>query len=1198
MHGTLFAMPLDSSQVAQLTGMYQGQAMSQMAYSQQIGMGGHSFGGQGNGAFGDRMMGGMMNAAGAIGSPMMSAMGTLAPMGISAGLGLGMLGSTGVGIPIAAGIAGAQYAGGQMFTGAQQQQALNQSLRSFGGMNQYGGSGLGRSDMSQIGGVVRSMSEQFGPGGQITGMNELSALAGKMGSMGLAQGVRDVQEFSKKFKETVTALKTMAKDLGTTLEGAMEFAGAARGSGIFGMQNASRFTSMARGTAVAGGLAMSEVTSMASIGSQISRSVGGLGRQGALAGMRTIGQIGTAQQMGILSDEDIYNTTGQSGAEGRQAFAAAQMQKSANFLRSGRGRRMLASMADVNGNLDPTGVGMIMSGGMGVGETMGMDRQRVTGAGAPVNRANFIRNEGRLRGAAMQEFGAFLPAMQMQQWAQSKGVDINNMDDRSMLFMQRQLGMGRDEADSTLKMAQNMPRIMEEMRSKQGRDSFQQDFSQQRGKMGVEGIKQRLEQARETVNSKLQKVGQDFFNEGSDMIDAFMSRLTGAYTQRFSEDAENAYRASSMGGSRTASENLSRYTNVGRGGGGGGGLGGGVSALGRGADLRGGRGGSIGGTALSFFGGGESDLSKFGRSGFSLDGVSSNQQLSSRLAEISGISRAASQPADARYVALGTSQPAWLQEAFTNGSIHGQGEDRIRAFDSVIRAKGTDQQRAAWAGAKTNAEKARIMSGLREGAGLGNDGANFSVPELKSQFYGEGVTESERRDRLGRAFAMGGESKMHGGLRAAAAGFLGAMLGGGGATGGIVGNFLERMSYKYAGGGEKNAAIGAFLDSKEATDAFARLSQGDAGFRTGIQKEIADLRGRGEREHLSEQDNARMEGLQGVMAASDVERAGGAGASAKAIADIATKYGMTVDQVRARYGVVSAAEDNKRREYTRGLALSVGGQASKRIDGLSAAGIASYQDGKLTLTDASKMGKQAQGIAASLLDAVQKEASAGISAQANDVQGASDSLRAASRERAGVGDQLAGMSVAEKRKIAGELAKAGMGEEARSILASASGQDRLGKLAKKRGGDVAISQFLGIDVDPEVAKAMKGATAEEKARLLAMQAGAGGNANIIGDIRGAMGALGKGDTGHAAQTLSALAASPEFQDAIKKKSLDKAAQENPLQDAMNKNLERMVATHQQQLDILKIIGKHTGATADEIAKMDKMDPENPKGTKT
>jgi hypothetical protein len=1188
-------MPLDSAQVAQMTGMYQSQAMNQLAYSQQIGMGGApQFGGQNNGAFGDRMMGGMMNAAGAMGSPMMSAMGTLAPMGISAGLGLGMLGSTGVGIPIAAGLAGAQYAGGQMFTGAQQQQNLNQSLRSFGGMNQFGGQGLGRSDMTQIGGVVRSMSEQFGPGGQITGMNELSSLAGKMGQMGLAQGVRDVQEFSKKFKETITALKSMAKDLGTTLEGAMEFASSARGSGIFGMQNASRFTSMARGTAAAGGLAMSEVTSMANIGSQISRSVGGLGRQGALAGMRTIGQVGTAQQMGILSDEDIYNTTGQSGAEGRQAFAAAQMQKSANFLRSGRGRRMLASMADVNGNLDPTGVGMIMSGGMGVGETMGMDRQRVTGAGAPVNRANFIRNEGRLRGAAMQEFGAFLPAMQMQQWAQSKGVDINNMDDRSMLFMQRQLGMGRDEADSTLKMAQNMPRIMEEMRSKQGRDSFQQDFSQQRGKMGVEGIKQRLEQARETVNSKLQKVGQDFFNEGSDMIESFMSRLTGAYTQRFSEDAENAYRAASMGGSRTASENLSRYTNVGRGGGGGAGLGGGAAALGRGADLRGGRGGSIGGTALAFFGGGESDLSKFGRAGFSLDGVGNNQQLSARLAEISGISRAASQPPDARYVSLGATQPEWLQEAFTNGSVHGQGQDRIRAFDSAIRAKGSAQQKAAWSSAKTDAERARIMSGLREGAGLGNDGANFAVPELKSQFYGEGMTEAQRRDLLGKAFTGGGESKTHQVLRGMAAGALGYMMGGN-AGGPLVGGFIERMMYKYVGGGEKNAAIGAFLDSKEATDAFARLSQGDTGFKTGLQKEIADLRGRGDREKLSEQDQARMEGLQGVMAASEVEKAGGASASNEAIAAIATKYNLTVDQVRARYGSVREAEGRKASEYTRGLALSVGGQASKRLDGLTAAGIAEYQGGKLTLKDASKMGTQARDIAGKLLDAVQSEASAGISAKANDLQSAGASLDAARETRSGVGNQLAGMTVAEKRKVAGELARAGLSDEARSILSSAAGQDRLGKLNKKRGADAAISQFLGIDIDPEVAKAMKGATAEEKARLLAMSAGAGGNANIIGDLSGALGSLKKGDTGHAAQTLSALAASPEFQDAIKKKSLDKAAQENPLQDAMNKNLEKMVATHQQQLDILKIIGKHTGNAADEIAKLEKKDPETPGG---
>ena len=99
-------MPIDSSQIAQMNGMYLGMSMNQLAYAQQIGSMPPPGFGMHNGAFGDQAMGAAMNAAGAIGGPMASAMGALAPMGLSAGLALGMMGSTAVGLLFAAGMAG------------------------------------------------------------------------------------------------------------------------------------------------------------------------------------------------------------------------------------------------------------------------------------------------------------------------------------------------------------------------------------------------------------------------------------------------------------------------------------------------------------------------------------------------------------------------------------------------------------------------------------------------------------------------------------------------------------------------------------------------------------------------------------------------------------------------------------------------------------------------------------------------------------------------------------------------------------------------------------------------------------------------------------------------------------------------------------------------------------------------------------
>lgn len=461
-------MPLSSLDIAQMNGSYQSLSLSQQSYAQGITQSVYGGGGAMSGMGSDAVVGGAMNRMSAVGAPLAAgAMGLMGldplsmgmragwgAMSAGAGLGGGALAAAGAALPMMAVGAGVSYAGGQMMSGAQQQMGLNNTLRqNFAFRNAFGGQGFQRAEMSSIGNLVREMSESQGPGGEMASFRELSGLAGRMGSMGLAQGVKDVQEFSRRFKEMLTTLKSMAKDLGTTLEGAMEFAGAARGSGIFGMQRTAGFTSAVRGAAVAGGLAVSEVTAAASIGSQIARSIGGLGRQGAMAGVRTIGQIGVAQQMGTLTEEDIYNVTGLSGAEGRQAFAQSSLQSSANFLRGGRGRRLLASLAEKDGQLNEDNVQQLLSGGMSIGETMRLDRQQL----GKVGRANFIRNEGRLRGAALERLGGFLPALQLQEWAQSKGVDINDMDDRSMLFAQRQLHMGRDEVDAAMKMVNNLP---------------------------------------------------------------------------------------------------------------------------------------------------------------------------------------------------------------------------------------------------------------------------------------------------------------------------------------------------------------------------------------------------------------------------------------------------------------------------------------------------------------------------------------------------------------------------------------------------------------------------------------------------------------------------------------------------------------------------------------------------------------------
>jgi len=542
-------MPVSSAEISQMAMMN----LQQMQQMQQL----SNFGAPQ--AFGrpDMIGGAVLNTAASGASLGGGALGMLGMDPLGAGIGAGMAAFGSMGLAGAAGVggaaflgagavyAGANYVGGQMMEGAQQQQQLNSTLQqSFNFRNQYGGRGFTRSQGQQIGGQIRSMTQDVGQFGEMASFQELTNIAGKMGQMGMARGVRDVEEFGQKFRELVKTVKTVATTLNTSLDQAMEFMQQSKASGIFKHSDQLQFAQQMNATALGSNLSNAEVASAANMGSQISRAFGGLGKQGAMGGMRAIGQVGAAMQTGALSEEDIYNATGLTGAEGRQQLASNMMQQTGRFLKSGKGRYFLASLAGENGQIDEATAEDYMMGTMGVGDTRrGAGRMKRN-----VGRANFIRNEGRLRGAVMERFGAMAPTMALMGWARQRGVDINDMDDRSMLFAQRHLGMGRDEMDAAVKMAQDMPNIM--------REQFQQRESAEIGgereafmkTRGVEGAKRRFTQAKERLNNKLKGVGQDMYNEITGQVDAWLNKALDNTINVASQNLDRAYQESLKGG--------------------------------------------------------------------------------------------------------------------------------------------------------------------------------------------------------------------------------------------------------------------------------------------------------------------------------------------------------------------------------------------------------------------------------------------------------------------------------------------------------------------------------------------------------------------------------------------------------------------------------------------------------------------------
>lgn len=1204
---------MDSLAIAQMNGAYQNYASQNMAYSSAIGQGAVYGGGYTGGGQTDQRVGFGMSHAAAIGAPLAAgaaglmgldplSMGFRAGMGaygMGGGIGGGLMAGAGVMLPMMAGAAAVGYAGNQMYSGAQQQLGLNNNLRSnFSFRNQYGGQGFTRTDMSQIGATVREMTSQFGPGGEIANFGELSGLAGKMGGMGLAQGVRDVKEFSTRFKEMVTSLKTMAKDLGTTLEGAMEFAAAAKGSGVFGMRGAQGFASLARQTAVSGGLAMSEVTGAASIGSQISRSIGGLGKQGAMAGIRTIGQIGTAQQMGVLSEEDVYNVTGLNGAEGRQAYAASSMQRAGSWLQSGRGRRLVASLAGKNGELDEEGVEQLLSGGMNIGQTI----SRGEGMKRNVGRANFIRNEGRLRGASLGRIGGFLPALQMMEWVQGKGITVDDLDDSSMLFMQRQLGMGRDEADQAVKMVQNMPQILHKQQQDKENDVYFERIAQEKKSQGIEGMQQRFDQAKEHVNGHLQKMGQDVFNDATEMVDRYLNKLAGTYVHVATDRADNAVRNLISGGKAAHAEFNSLL--------GGGWFGAsGTSGLQAMGAERFRAGGGTGALDLNRILGGQSLASKYEQAGYGvLEEYTAPGARGTRV-RIDSDARTQAFLKTARETAAGAQSldpsivlsdemKGVINDMYTGGLAGTHGKDRVdqlrKRLDKEAKSGNGEAasllQRIDSAGP---AGRASAVSSIEDRVGINKDirfGNMSALPET-NLLAGNFTTEGAKHEAYATAIfgdnqrsSRGSEGVLLAGT--AVGGIAGSLLPGigtlvGGAIGGWaagVGTALGKY-VKGRGRAERRDAAGAYLSGEEASSNVYALFGEDEKERVRVKSQLHnELQGL---QKDGKEKEGRAQGIASLLMARAYEEVGGETATDAAIQRISDTLGIstesgsiTRDDLRRAHKGVMDTDTIKRQELGREEARRLNTRAGGQLVSNARAG----------LTDSLFAGKGVGGVLdLSKTSQDYLESSLAVTSFGATMGGSPEDWAKLSSLEEKEGKALGSLTPDEMRAMAKKFAGSPV---ASSLLASAGAIDRITKSTKKRGVGTASTEALGLSLTDEEKKLFgvggKGALNMEGLASLASQRLGSGSSGLTEDIASFMSKLKEGKFSEASLGLSGIMGLKEVKDARAQHSLEDAAAKDPLQAAIRDNgtetnrlLDVLVASNEKAQTYLADVAKRT-----------------------
>ena len=510
------------------------------------GGGGYSYsGGMTNGYGGGNAMGNAgVSMIGGVGNAFFGSMGTMGAVGGGL-MGGGQGAMLGGGIGAAVGMAG-KHVFGSMMEGAHEQAALERTMSQFQfqNANSRTGKGFSRSDAMQIGNMVRQMERVPE---MLTSFGELNKLMDKMGQMGLMQGVRDAGQFMDKFRSTVNTLKDLSKLIGTTMEGALQAFGEARMSGFYTQGDIVKNVINRQITGSMTGMNQGQVGALQQFGSQIGHGTGGSRRTGAQHALRTAGQLGMANQMGVLSNDMIMEMTGKEGAEGIQDLSAQMTQLGYRMGGSNVGQAMTLALGKMEGGrytgeMDQELVERVRRGELGLGELKALARRKAGTRGAKLS---FAAHKSRLRSEMVGAVGAEGISMQLNEILGERGW---HNPDAQNLVMQR-FGASEEQANMLQKLMPNLDQIGINMRAEgSGMIRSQARQAVMRERYSADAIKHKVfKKIEHVVTDPFKDAGVAIRNHIAGMYEDYMDELTGEYTRTLTKGTSDLVRNSMMG---------------------------------------------------------------------------------------------------------------------------------------------------------------------------------------------------------------------------------------------------------------------------------------------------------------------------------------------------------------------------------------------------------------------------------------------------------------------------------------------------------------------------------------------------------------------------------------------------------------------------------------------------------------------------
>lgn len=422
---------------------------------------------------GDQMGSGFVRGMGSAAS-LAGTIGTVGAAAKWAGIGPSWLHSTrfaaGFGMGLAPGLAvgmGIPWAMNQMANGASQQSSINNTMmQSFGdrvSMGGRGGLGMNRGAMMQVGNIARELA---GVPELMTSMGELNRILERMSDMKMLNGVRDVNDFKKKFTSTIQGLREVSKIIGSTMEEALPLLNEAKKSGIFDVKAQVGSIVNRQATSMIGmGVSQQTIGMVQQGGAQIASQLGGKRGVGAVGAVNLLQTFSMAQQMGNLSEETVADITGETGESGLAALAQMTQGRLAVTMRdTGLGKLMSAALGETQGGkftgkTNSNLVKMMKEGKLSRDELIKIGQDKLSAKGGL---ASFERNKTNLSFNVANEAGFEGLINEIQELMKDSAKDE---EDIIAIVASKFLGGDQRLADSLMDVAKNMGKIEREKKS-------------------------------------------------------------------------------------------------------------------------------------------------------------------------------------------------------------------------------------------------------------------------------------------------------------------------------------------------------------------------------------------------------------------------------------------------------------------------------------------------------------------------------------------------------------------------------------------------------------------------------------------------------------------------------------------------------------------------------------------------------------